>query len=313
MGDILLLRHGKSDWSVSVDDFHRPLTNRGKRSAQRIGQWLQQNKLVPQHIWSSPAKRAMETAEKTIKVMGLPVRKIESVPTLYEASAETVLQVISKARQNDGLTLIVGHNPGFEMALTVLLAAQLPDDDKVMPTATLAYIGFEGEQARLIQRIKPKTLPKQFPVMTEAGERLCDRPAYYYQQSGVLPYRWHNGALQVLLVTKSHKQQWGVAKGIIEPGYSATESAAKEAMEEAGVEGLITEPALGHYRHEKWGGVCNIVLYPMKVTSLLGDSQWESHKRERRWFEVEEACQQIENTAIKALIRELDSRLQAFN
>ena len=35
--ELLLLRHGKSDWSVGVDDFYRPLKDRGKRAAQRVG------------------------------------------------------------------------------------------------------------------------------------------------------------------------------------------------------------------------------------------------------------------------------------
>ena len=37
--ELLILRHGKSDWDKTVDDYHRPLKNRGKRGAQRIGVW----------------------------------------------------------------------------------------------------------------------------------------------------------------------------------------------------------------------------------------------------------------------------------
>lgn len=312
MSDILLLRHGKSDWSVGVDDFHRPLTNRGKRSAQRIGLWLQTHDLVPEHIWVSPAKRAMETAEKTIKVMGLPIRQIQRLPEMYEASSATVLEVITKARQNVGRTLIVGHNPGMELALMDLVAEQITDHnaDKVMPTATLAHLSFTGNQVTLKHLIKPKTLPKQFPVPTEQGISYCDRPAYYYQQSGVLPFRWHEGGLQVLLITKSRKQQWGLPKGIIEPGYSPTDSAAKEAEEEAGVRGEVEAEPLGHYQHEKWGGVCHITLYPMKVTELINDDSWESHKRQRQWFTLTEAQQQISNPAIVDMLGQLAVREQ---
>ena len=58
MTELLLLRHGKSDWSAGTDDLHRPLKNRGKRGAQRIGTWMWQQDLVPDHIISSPATRA---------------------------------------------------------------------------------------------------------------------------------------------------------------------------------------------------------------------------------------------------------------
>lgn len=310
MSDIFLLRHGKSDWSVDVEDFDRPLKNRGKRSAQRIGQWLKTQDLVPDNIWSSPAKRAIETAEKAIKVMGLPVSQIQSIPDLYEADSADVLDVISKARENTGRTLIVGHNPGFELALTSLVRAQLPDDDKVMPTATLAHLRFRGDEPTLEKLIKPKTLPKLFPVETDNGVSYCDRPAYYYQQSGVIPFRWDNGMLQVLLITKSHKQQWGVPKGIIEPGYSAMDSAAKEAMEEGGVMGAVEAKPLGHYQHEKWGGVCHITLYPMLVSELMDEHLWESHKRQRQWFTVNEARQQISQPDIQAMLTELVARFE---
>lgn len=310
MIDIFLLRHGKSDWSVDVEDFDRPLKNRGKRSAQRIGQWLKTQDLIPDNIWSSPAKRAMETAEKAIKVMGLPVSQIQSIPDLYEADSADVLDVISKARETTGRTLIVGHNPGFELALTSLVKAQLPDDDKVMPPATLAHLRFRGDEPTLEKLIKPKTLPKLFPVETDNGVSYCDRPAYYYQQSGVIPFRWDNGMLQVLLITKSHKQQWGVPKGIIEPGYSAVDSAAKEAMEEGGVMGSVEAKQLGHYQHEKWGGVCHITLYPMLVSELMDEHLWESHKRQRQWFTVSEAQKQISQPDIQAMLTELAARFE---
>ena len=35
--ELLLLRHGKSDWDTETDDFNRPLKDRGKRGAQRVG------------------------------------------------------------------------------------------------------------------------------------------------------------------------------------------------------------------------------------------------------------------------------------
>ncbi len=38
--ELLLFRHGKSDWSTGVDDYHRPLKDRGKRGAQRMATWI---------------------------------------------------------------------------------------------------------------------------------------------------------------------------------------------------------------------------------------------------------------------------------
>ena len=45
--ELLILRHGKSDWSTGEDDFDRPLVDRGKRGAQRMGVWLATNNMIP--------------------------------------------------------------------------------------------------------------------------------------------------------------------------------------------------------------------------------------------------------------------------
>lgn len=313
MTDILLLRHGKSDWKVDVNDFHRPLNKRGKRAAQRIGHWMQRQGYILDRVWSSPATRAVETAEKTIKALGLPVSVIEQIPNLYEASTANILDVISEARRQQGTTLIVGHNPSMEVALNVLVPdEQLEefDTDKLMPTATLAHIHFDDEgKATLKQLIHPKTLPEQFDISTEFGLEFADRPPYYFQQSGVIPYRFHDGEWQVLLVTKSKKTKWGLPKGIVEPGLSPVESAAKEAMEEAGVLGHVEDEVLGVYQHKKWGWVCDITIYPMRVTECLGDADWESNKRNRRWISLADAAEYIENDDITAMILALASRV----
>jgi len=68
--ELLLLRHGKSDWNSGVTDFRRPLKDRGKRGAQRMGTWLWQQDLRPDLILSSPAERALTTAHKCCKSMG---------------------------------------------------------------------------------------------------------------------------------------------------------------------------------------------------------------------------------------------------
>ena len=50
--ELLILRHGKSDWDTGDTDFRRPLKNRGKRAAQRMGVWLWQQELRPDLVIS---------------------------------------------------------------------------------------------------------------------------------------------------------------------------------------------------------------------------------------------------------------------
>ena len=79
---LILLRHGKSDWSEPVSDFQRPIKPRGFREASKVGAWLKEQDILPQLIVSSPARRARETAETVAAAIGSPGRiRIFGVPT----------------------------------------------------------------------------------------------------------------------------------------------------------------------------------------------------------------------------------------
>ena len=56
-----------------------------------------------------------------------------------------------------------------------------------------------------------------------------------------------------------------VPKGIHDPGLTAQESAAKEALEEAGARGTVDAHSLGSYSQEKWGATTQVEVYPMQV------------------------------------------------
>jgi phosphohistidine phosphatase len=109
--ELLILRHGKSDWEAGTDDFHRPLKDRGKRGAQRVGIWLLLQGLLPDHVVSSPAERAIVTAEKACKAMGLGSRQIHREKAVYEAMTGDLLQVLAGCPGNAQRVMLVGHNP----------------------------------------------------------------------------------------------------------------------------------------------------------------------------------------------------------
>ena len=63
MKTVLILRHAKSSWADPLlPDHDRPLNKRGQRTATQMGQLLRKQKLVPELILTSTAKRARETA-----------------------------------------------------------------------------------------------------------------------------------------------------------------------------------------------------------------------------------------------------------
>lgn len=316
---LLLLRHGKSDWNTGVEDFKRPLKDRGKRSAQRIAVWLQQNNLVPDHIISSPAERAIVTAEKTAKAMGMASRDIEKDDRIYAASLADLLQVLADLSDRKGTILLVGHNPGLEM-LVDYLADTRPElvDGKLVPTAALAHFmmpdsleQLEAGSGKLIEIIRPKGLPKKFPFPDPDSKELRDRPSYYYYQSSVIPYRVNEGKLEILVISSSKNKHYVVPKGIHEPGLSARKSAAKEAWEEAGVEGEVSEKKIGHYEYDKWGGTCLVDVFAMEVNYLVPENEWEESHRGRQWLPPDEAIEHIKQQALKPMIAALAERFSS--
>ncbi len=127
-------------------------------------------------------------------------------------------------------------------------------------------------------------------------------PDHFYRQSAVLPYRTDRGRLEILLVTSRRRKRWVVPKGVREPDLSSAESAAKEALEEAGIEGHVGSQPLGTYTYEKWGGVCTVEIFPMEVHTSY--EVWPESYRDRLWLSPEEAAERVNEPELKAIILE---------
>lgn len=134
------------------------------------------------------------------------------------------------------------------------------------------------------------------------------RPADLYRQSAVIPYRQRDGGVEVLLITSRKRKRWVIPKGVVEPGLSPADSAAMEALEEAGAHGEISEQPVGSYRYRKWGGECTVEVYLMHVTAL--DAEWmEAGLRDRQWLPVEQALARIREPELRAMIASLPDHL----
>ena len=167
--ELWLLRHGKSDRDIIMDDCDRPLKKRGKRAAQRIGEWLQQQRLIPDWIVSSPAKRAITTAKIVHKAIAVEALAITQDKRLYQEGFEPLKTVLAECPLEAGRVLLVGHNPELEDLLIHLVgAANLPDTDKLLPTAALARLimpddwsHLEAGCAKLLSITCAKSLPEE--------------------------------------------------------------------------------------------------------------------------------------------------------
>jgi len=133
------------------------------------------------------------------------------------------------------------------------------------------------------------------------SDEMRSKPSWFYQQSGVIPYRIINDHFEILLITSRRRGRWIIPKGIIDPGTTAAQSAAKEAYEEAGIHGDISSSPIGTYRYHKWGGECTVEVFLLKVHTEL--ETWpEASVRQRRWMTITDAAHVIEEPQLQELI-----------
>lgn len=144
--ELWLLRHGKSDREIITDDFDRPLKKRGKQAARRVGSWMSRERLIPDIILSSPANRAITTAMLVCTAIGGDSAKIRQDSRLYFQGIEALKRVLAECPVDTGRVLLVGHNPDLEALLLDLVGeSNVPDTDKLLPTAAFARIAMPKE------------------------------------------------------------------------------------------------------------------------------------------------------------------------
>lgn len=129
-------------------------------------------------------------------------------------------------------------------------------------------------------------------------------PDWMYNQSGVIPFRIFEGKIQVLLITSRRSKNWIFPKGIIEPGMTPQQSAASEALEEAGVIGKVFGESIGEYEYNKWGGTCHVQMFPMEVVKIE-DNWMESSFRDRKWVATAEAKRLLKKDSLKMILDKL--------
>jgi phosphohistidine phosphatase len=135
---LILLRHGKSDWSGGQPDHLRPLARRGRRQVPVAGQWLAENVDAIDLAVVSPAERTRETWRLASAELAdpPPVREDDRV---YAASAGSLLTVVRELPRELATVVLVGHNPGLEDLVASLTGRWVP-----MPTSALAVIDLSG-------------------------------------------------------------------------------------------------------------------------------------------------------------------------
>lgn len=125
------------------------------------------------------------------------------------------------------------------------------------------------------------------------------------QQVAALCWR-RTPRLEILLITTLRSHRWILPKGWAEEGMSLSEAAAREALEEAGVTGVITSAPIGryHYLKEKkiWGArPCRVDVFGLQVTGRVRAFA-EKGAREIAWLSAEQAALRVAEPGLRHLI-----------
>jgi len=270
----LLMRQGASKRD-RIDQLH----NKAKRRVQRMGIWLVRHDLMPDFIVSAANPCAIVTASNISKAMAFNVANI-----IVDDDIDAALERLPQGK------------------LRLLFVNDYHIEEPLMHHGDLVLLDNKGE---VLRHIDAKSLPKGFPYPDILHDEIRVRPAYYYRQSSVIPYRIRNERAEILMITSSSGHHWVVPKGIHEPGMSAADSAAKEAREEAGIVGLVSKEPLGSYRYLKWKGDCEVTVFAMQVTQELDTKEWEESYRNRRWCTPEQAIATLDQPLLVPLIQQL--------
>jgi phosphohistidine phosphatase len=131
------------------------------------------------------------------------------------------------------------------------------------------------------------------------------------QQACVVPYRRQGERIEICLITSLKKGHWILPKGIIDPGETLVETALKEALEEAGLDGRIVGEPLGAYEDFKWGTVLQVTVLLMEVTRA--DDEWlEADVRERSWVDATEAAEMLAKAELRPFVAAAMDRIAGY-
>lgn len=141
---LTIVRHAHAEpHGRELEDFERRLDKRGRREALAIAERARKLGLLPDHLISSPADRARETAHELAKSLDFPLHRIRHDDRVYLAEQEQLVAILRAVPPAAEHVLIVGHNPGLSR-----LAAWIADDTTFGELPTAALVSLRGELDR---------------------------------------------------------------------------------------------------------------------------------------------------------------------
>jgi phosphohistidine phosphatase len=149
MKTLFLVRHAKSSRNdPSLPDRDRPLDDRGRHDAPMMGKRLAKRKV--DLLVTSPALRALTTAQLVADELGYERKDIVVDDRLYASTPEQLLAVIRTLDTKLDRVMLFGHNPEFSE-----LAHRLSSEIVDMPTSAVAEFRFDTKAWSDVGEVEP--------------------------------------------------------------------------------------------------------------------------------------------------------------
>ena len=140
MKRVVIVRHAKAVSEGYDDDFNRKLKDRGKSDASKISAKLVKDGIKADLIISSPAKRALKTAEIYADNFHYPLKSIQLEEELYEGiSTQDFIELLREIPDEVQTVFVFGHNPTVYNLTNILV--KLFNSD--MPTCSTVGADFD--------------------------------------------------------------------------------------------------------------------------------------------------------------------------
>ncbi len=154
--DLWLMRHGKAeDRSESGKDRDRALTAEGLRRVTEVGRGLAVLDAAIGAIWTSPYRRARQTAEAVARALNFRSRLQATDALAPESDPGEILDEL-EVSELAGAVLLVGHQPHLGTLLGLLVTggpAEIP-----LPKACLAHLETRGNRSGTLRAFLPAAL-----------------------------------------------------------------------------------------------------------------------------------------------------------
>ena len=139
MKKLILIRHAKSCWNAITDDLSRPISTRGVNDAHLVSHALVGHLPAKVIVWSSPAKRAKETAKIFCQNMDINLDCIILNPDVYTFERSGLIKAVKKCKNEHDTLILFGHNE----AITKFVNKFGSETYENVPTSGVVIINFD--------------------------------------------------------------------------------------------------------------------------------------------------------------------------